>query len=97
MCDGLLFKAAFTAFTVHCIDFPSAEYLEIAVVAMKVLEAHPKLKELLGMAPSPTLHREKPVVKALEYRINECIRMYEEACERRTFSRRRAGRHPYRG
>ena len=62
---GPQFKAAFTAFTAHCIDFPNAKYLEVAVVAAKVLEAHRKLKELLEMAQHPALHREKPVVQAL--------------------------------
>ena len=48
------------------------------------------------MAQHPTLHREKPAVQALEYGMRECIRD-EEACERRPFSRGRAGRHPHRG
>ena len=68
-------KATFTAFTAHCIDFPNAQYLEVAVVAAKVLEPHRKIRELLEMAQHPTLHLEKPVVQAIEYGMRECIRM----------------------
>ena len=72
---GPQFKAAFAAFTAHCIDIPSAKYLEVAIVAAKVLEAHRTPKELPEMAQHPTLLREKPVVHALGYGINEGFRV----------------------
>ena len=62
-------------FWYQCIDFPNAKYLDVAIVAAKVLEAHANLKEFRETAQHPTLHREKPVVHALEYGMRECIRM----------------------